>query len=185
MKRALAMWFLVSSWMLHAAPPKPAPPKGEYAPPAKEQDLSKPAEPAPEKPKAFTLTADEITKSGFVSVGKDGARVTHTITKDTLVLQAGKPAKFADIKPGATVTGLRTRTTDTDYVIIRVTRFIPKPPPKASEARGEVTMPRQLAGLRPNQCIQTSSALCRRAGRSRRGVHSGAGCQRRASRAWS
>lgn len=127
MKRALLTWFVVASALAAAAPPKPAPPKGEYAPPKKEQDLSKPPEPAPEKPKAFTTIADEISETGFVSIGKDGARITHTLSKDTVVLQAGKPAKFADIKAGATVTGLRTRTSDTEYAIVRVTRFVPKP----------------------------------------------------------
>jgi hypothetical protein len=84
----------------------------------------------PEKPKPFTAPATEVTATGFVSVDKDGKRLTHTVTKDTQVLQGARRAEFSDIKTGDTITGLRKAISDTEFELVRITRFVtPKPAP--------------------------------------------------------
>lgn len=122
--------FLVAGWWawpVTAQEPKPKPSSGEFAPGTKEQDLTAP--PA-EKPKAFTVTADELSESGFVNVGKDGARTIHTLAKEVVILQGQKRMQFSDLKAGDKVTGLRKKVSETEYEVTRITRFVHKPEPK-------------------------------------------------------
>jgi hypothetical protein len=127
MRTLLVILVVVFHWPVCAQTSKPGPPKGEYAPGTKEQD---PTAPPVEKPKTFTLTADELIENGFVNVGKDGARTIHKLAKDALVLQGQRRMKFSDLKPSDTVTGLRKKISETDYEIVRITRFVHKPAPK-------------------------------------------------------
>jgi hypothetical protein len=132
MKLLLFVLLVTLQISLCAQTPKPSPSKGTFAPATKEQDLTVPP---PEKPKAFTATATEVNASGFVTVEKDGTRTTHNVTKDTEVLQGRKPAQFADIKVGDIVTGQRKRVTETEYELVKITKFVTKHAPPAKPAK--------------------------------------------------
>lgn len=108
-------------------PPTPTAPQGDFAGGTKEQDLSKPPE---EKAKAFTAVATELAGNGFVCVEKDGSRIKHTFDANIVVLQGAKPSKTSDILAGDTVTGTRKWVSDTEYTVVRITRFVHKPAPK-------------------------------------------------------
>src|SRR5262245_27893687 len=121
----LILGFALHSLAWAAAPKpttrKPSTPAGEFAPATKETDISAPPV---EKAKAFTITADEVSEAGFVSVGKDGKRITCKVTKDTAVAQGKAAAKFSDIKAGDVVTGTRRQVTETEYELVKVTKFV-------------------------------------------------------------
>jgi hypothetical protein len=134
----VVLFLVVLPWLAIAQEIKPKPPTGEYAPGTKEQDLTAP--PA-EKPKTFTVTADELTDHGFVHVAKEGTRTTHTMAKDAIVLQGQRRMKFSDLKAGDTVTGLRKKVGETEYEITRITRFVHKPEPKPAKAEKPARAP--------------------------------------------
>jgi hypothetical protein len=113
-----------------AAPSKPAAPAGNWGAGTKEQDLSKPAE-VVEKPKAFTVTATEMSGSSFMSTEK-GARVTNTMNSETVIQQGAKPAKASDLQEGDVITGTRKQVSDTEYAVVKITKFVHK---KAEEKK--------------------------------------------------
>lgn len=82
---------------------------------------------AESKPMPFQLSVDALDATGFVHNNKDGTKVRHNVTDKTVIKQGKADAKFADIKVGDTVSGLRTKTkTDgTEYDLVKVTKFTP------------------------------------------------------------
>jgi hypothetical protein len=98
-------------------PPKPAGP-----------DAGKP-QPTAAKALPFNTEVDALEASGFTHKNKDGTTVKNTVTADTVVMQGKEPAKFADVKVGDTVAGLRTKANaeGTEWTVIKITKFGPKP----------------------------------------------------------
>ena len=135
MRRAILILVVGFSHFASAQPPKPAAPTGEFAGGKKETDFSAPPTEPVEKPKAFTATADEINAGGFVTVAKDGQRVTNKTTPTTEILQGRQPAKISDLLPADVVTGTRRRITDTEYELVKITRFVHKPTKPAAKPK--------------------------------------------------
>jgi uncharacterized cupredoxin-like copper-binding protein len=77
------------------------------------------------KPLPMYSRADEIDAAGktFTQVNKDGKKVKHVVTDKTVIKNGDKEAKFEDIKVGDTVSGLRLKTNDTEWEVVKITKF--------------------------------------------------------------
>lgn len=89
----------------------------------------KAAKPAPSAPKTMPLFArvHEIDAAGnnFTTVKKDGTKVKFVVTASTEIKQGDQAAKFAEIKVGDEVSGLRIKRSDTEYEVVKITKFGP------------------------------------------------------------
>ena len=79
--------------------------------------------------KADTIDAKA---QSFTHTTQKGKKVTEIITASTVIMQGDKPAKFSDIKPGDTVSGTHLKKSDTEYEIVKITKFGP-PAPKSEK----------------------------------------------------
>lgn len=77
---------------------------------------------------------DAATKS-FSMKRKDGVEVKHVVTDATTIKNGAADAKFEDIKVGDYVAGLRKKKSDTEYEVVKITKFGPKAPKKDGEAK--------------------------------------------------
>ena len=125
-----------------------APAEKDAAAPAAE----KPAAPAAEKPKAadtakpkadkpipMYVHADEIDVAGktITQVTKEGKKSKNTLTATTEIMNGDKPAKLEDIKVGDYVSGLRKKTGEGAFEVVKITKF----GPKAAKTEGETKKP--------------------------------------------
>ncbi len=103
---------------------KPAEPAAPAADAAKAAEVAKPKT---DKPLPMFSRADEIDAAGktFTQVNKDGKKVKHVVTDKTEIKNGDKEAKFEDIKVGDTVSGLRLKKDDTEYDVVKITKFGP------------------------------------------------------------
>lgn len=103
---------------------KPAPPaaaaKSEEATPAKDATAQK-ALPMNVRVDAI----DPASKSFSMTRKKDKVTVKHIVTTTTDIKNAGAAATFEDIKVGDMVAGSRVKKSDTEYEVIKVTKFGP------------------------------------------------------------
>jgi len=125
---------------------KKAKPAAEAAPDAAKKPADKPAakpEAAAEKvagegkPLPMNSRADAIDAAGknFTMKRKDGVEVKHVITDATAIKNGEADAKFEDIKVGDYVAGLRKKVSDTEYTVVKITKFGAKAPKKEGEAK--------------------------------------------------
>lgn len=97
--------------------------------PAEKAAETKPAEkPADEKAaRALPMNSrvDEIDAAGktFTTKRKDGVAVKHVVTDKTDIKQGDAAATFGDIKVGDTVAGSRVKKSDTEYEVVKITKF--------------------------------------------------------------
>ena len=105
---------------------------------------TKKPEPAPtaekkaDKPLPMYSRADAIdaTAKTFTTTRKDGVQVKHTVPATADIKNAGAAAKFEDIKVGDYVSGLRNKKSDTEYEVVKITKFGPaKVKPKKEAAK--------------------------------------------------
>ncbi|MEQ1859071.1 MAG: hypothetical protein ABMA13_03980 [Chthoniobacteraceae bacterium] len=109
-------------------------PKKEGAAPAAE--AKKPAaEGAATKPIAMNNRVDsiDVAAKSFVTKRKDGYDVKHVLSPTAEVKNAGAAAKFEDIKVGDTVAGSRIKKSETEYEVVKITKFGPAAPRAAKE----------------------------------------------------
>jgi len=99
----------------------------------------KPSEPAP-APAAPAKVAGEVktipmhsradsidtTARTFTTKRKDGVEVKHVITAGTEIKQGATTARLEDIKVGDYVSGSRRKVNDTEYTVVKITKFGPK-----------------------------------------------------------
>jgi hypothetical protein len=92
-----------------------------------------------EKPIPMHVRADAIdAKTGtFTMKRKDGVEVKHVITDKTEIKNGEAAAKLADIKPGEYVSGLRVKKGETEYEVVKITKFGPAPDKEAAPSVGE------------------------------------------------
>jgi hypothetical protein len=123
-------------------------PAGSFAAEKKAKPAAeKPAEaakPAPEKvagePKTIPMyaRADVIDVKGksFTTNRKDGVAVKHVVTDTTEIKNGEAAAKLADIKVGEYVSGSRKKVSETEYTVVKITKFGPAKPkaPKTEDA---------------------------------------------------
>lgn len=71
------------------------------------------------------VRADAIdTKANtFTMKKKDGTEVKHMLTDATTIMNGEAPAKLSDIKVGEFVSGLRKKKSDTEYEVVKITKF--------------------------------------------------------------
>jgi len=89
----------------------------------------------PDRPMPMNSRADEVNAASksWTQVNKDGKRVKHVVTAETPIMQGDAAAKFEDIKAGDTVAGLRKKVSDTEYTVVKITKFGPKPAKSADK----------------------------------------------------
>jgi len=106
-----------------ATPPADAPAAAPATAPA---DTA--AKPKSDKPIPMYSHVDEIDAAGktFTSVHKNGTKSKHTVSATTPIMNGEKPAKFEDIKVGDYVSGLRKKTGEGVYEVVKITKFGPK-----------------------------------------------------------
>jgi hypothetical protein len=104
-----------------ATPVPAAAPKKAAATPA-------PEAPKPHKPQPMYSHVDAIDAAGknFTSKRKDGVEVKHVVTATTEIKNGEAAAKLDDIKIGDYVSGLRLKKSETEYEVIKITKFGPK-----------------------------------------------------------
>jgi len=98
----------------------------------------KPAEPKAAKPMAMyseVATIDAAGKS-FTHKNKDGKEVKFVITDKTEIKNGDAAAKFEDIKVGDYVSGSRLKKSETEYEVIKISKFGPKTEKKAAAPAG-------------------------------------------------
>ena len=108
--------------------------------PAKSAEATKPAEGAKAgKPLPMHSRVDSIDTAGksFTQKTKDGKEVKHVLSASAEIKNGEAAAKFEDIKVGDTVSGLRNKKSDTEYEIVKITKFGPAAPKKAKEGAKE------------------------------------------------
>ena len=109
-----------------AAPAAPAADAKKAAP-----DAPKPAKPLPMYSRADTIDAAAKT---FTHKNADGKEVKFTVTATTEIKNGEAEAKFEDIKVGDFVSGLRLKKSDTEWEIVKITKFAPAPAKPAAVA---------------------------------------------------
>lgn len=94
-------------------------------------EAAKPKADAPAKAKKDTIPmyvrADEIDASAktITQVSKDGKKAVNTVTDKTEIHNGEAAAKFEDIKKGDMVSGLRKKTGEGAYEVVKITKFGP------------------------------------------------------------
>jgi len=80
-------------------------------------------------------TIDTKAKT-FTMKKKDGTEVKHVLTETTTIMNGEASAKLEDVKVGEYVSGLRKKKSDTEYEVVKITKFGPAPEkkPKAEDA---------------------------------------------------
>lgn len=85
------------------------------------------------KPIPMHVRADVVdTKAKtFMMKKKDGVEVKHVLTAATTIMNGETSAKLEDVKIGEFVSGLRRKKSDTEYEVVKITKFGPAPEKKA------------------------------------------------------
>lgn len=90
------------------------------------------------KPMPMYARVDSIDAKGktFTTKRKDGVEVKFVVTDKTEIKNGEAAAKLSDIKVGEYVSGTRLKKSDTEYEVVKITKF-GAPKPKAPKAAGE------------------------------------------------
>ncbi len=112
-----------------AAPAAETKPAAAAAPAAKEEKKAGGAIP-------MHTRADMIDVAGksFTTKRKDGVEVKHMLTATTDIKNGAAAAKLEDIKAGDYVNGLRMKKSDTEYEVVKITKFGPAAPKEEKKA---------------------------------------------------
>lgn len=92
------------------------------------------AKPLPMHSRVDALNA---ASKSFTHKNADGKEVKFVLTDKTEIKQGDTSAKFGDIKVGDYVSGLRMKKSDTEYEVVKITKFGPeeKKPKAAGDAK--------------------------------------------------
>jgi hypothetical protein len=133
MKKVIAFALTLSIALALGSQPAFAQAKKKAAAPADAAaaEVSKAADAAKaktDKPLPMNSRADSIDASAktFTHKTQDGKEVKHVVTDKTEIKNLGKDAAFADIKVGDYVSGLRRKKSDTEYEVVKITKFGPQ-----------------------------------------------------------
>ncbi len=120
-----------------AAPAEAPADKSKAADTAKPTAEGDKAKAKSDKPIPMYVHADEIDVAGktFSSTHKDGTKAKHTLTATTEIMNGEKKATLADIKVGDYVSGLRKKTGEGAYEVVKITKFGPKAEKKEGDAK--------------------------------------------------
>ena len=105
--------------------------KAAEKPVAAAADAVKAAKPLPMHSRVDALDAAAKT---FTHKNADGKEVKFTVTAATEIKNGEAAAKFEDIKVGDFVSGLRNKKSDTEWEVVKITKFGPAAAKKAGDA---------------------------------------------------
>lgn len=71
------------------------------------------------------VTTIDVAGKSFTHKNADGKEVKFVLTEKTEIKQGKADAKFEDIKVGDWVSGLRVKKSDTEWEVIKITKFGP------------------------------------------------------------
>ena len=119
-----------------AATKKEAAPAATPAPAAPAKPAA--AKPAAAKPMAMYSEVTTIDAAGksFTHKNKDGKEVKFVITDTTEIKNGDAAAKLEDIKVGDYVSGSRLKKSETEYEVVKISKFGPKTEKKAAAPAG-------------------------------------------------
>jgi hypothetical protein len=85
-----------------------------------------------DRPLPMNIRADAIdTRAKTITTKrKDNVEIKHVLTDKTEIMNAGAAAKLSDIKIGDYVGGLRHKKSETEYEVVKITKFGPQAPRK-------------------------------------------------------
>lgn len=119
-------------------------PATTFAAPKKETPAATPAPAAPAKPAAAKPAAPkslpmyshadtiDVAAKTFTTKRKDGVEVKHVLTDKTEIKNGEAAATLADIKVGDYVSGSRIKKSETEYEVVKISKFGPKAEKKAA-----------------------------------------------------
>jgi hypothetical protein len=86
------------------------------------------AAPAKARPLPMNSRADSIdnTNKTFTMKRKDGVEVKHVLAATAEIKNGDAPASFSDIKKGDWVSGSRFKKSETEYEVVKITKFGPR-----------------------------------------------------------
>ena len=135
-----------------AAPKKDAAPAATPAPKAAATPAPKPAEkPAKTMPMYSEVTAIDVAAKTFTHKNKDGKEVKFVLTDKTEIKNGDAAATLADVKVGDYVNGLRIKKSETEYEVVKISKFGPK-------AEKKVTAPAPVPGAAPTKATPAPKA---------------------------
>jgi len=119
--------------------------KKKPAPAPAPEPAAKAEKPKSDKPIPMYVQADEIDASTktIIHTNKDGKKSKNSVTATTEIKNGDKEAKFEDIKVGDMVSGLRKKTGEGTYDIVKITKFGPKAEKPAGEAKKPAAEPKK------------------------------------------
>ena len=119
-----------------AATKKEAAPAATPAPAAAAKPAA--AKPAAAKPMPMYSEVSTIDAAGksFTHKNKDGKEVKFVITDTTEIKNGDAAAKLEDIKVGDYVSGSRLKKSETEYEVVKISKFGPKTEKKAAAPAG-------------------------------------------------
>ncbi len=113
-------------------------PATTFAAPKKETPAATPAPAAPAKPATAKPAAPkslpmyshadsiDVAAKSFTTKRKDGVEVKHVLTATTEIKNGEAAATLADIKVGDYVSGSRIKKSETEYEVVKISKFGPK-----------------------------------------------------------
>ena len=115
-----------------AAAPAAEMKKAAEKPAAAAADAVKAAKPLPMHSRVDAIDAAAKT---FTHKNADGKEVKFTVTATTEIKNGEAAAKFEDIKVGDFVSGLRNKKSDTEWEVVKITKFGPAPTKPVGEPK--------------------------------------------------
>ena len=123
-----------------AAAKKEAAPAATPAPKPAATPAAKPAEkPAKPMPMYSEVSTIDVAAKTFTHKNKDGKEVKFVLTDKTEIKNGDAAAKLEDIKVGDYVSGSRLKKSETEYEVIKVSKFGPKAEKKAEAPAAKAT----------------------------------------------
>jgi hypothetical protein len=101
-------------------------PKSKATPAAAEAKPAEKAEKKANRPLPMYTRVDSIdtkAKTFTTKRKRDGAEIKHVVAATTEIKNGEAAAKFEDIKVGDYVSGTRNKKSDTEYEIVKITKF--------------------------------------------------------------
>jgi len=80
---------------------------------------------------------DAATKTLTTKRKKDGVDIKHVVTDATEINNGDAAGKFEDIKVGDTVSGLRMKKSDTEYDVVKITKYGPRAAKAKKDAKAD------------------------------------------------
>ena len=98
---------------------------------------------AKELPMNSRVDSIDAAAKSWIQKTKEGKEVKHVLGSTAEIKNNGADAKFEDIKVGDTVAGLRLKKSDTEYEVIKITKFGPAKKKEKGEKKADGAKPEE------------------------------------------